>query len=63
MSRTETVVLRNQGYDAQLVEFVELEHTPKNVLIRAVRRPNNNGTRTTRAFIRLFFYGSRRGRR
>jgi SAM-dependent methyltransferase len=27
------------GYDAQLVEFVDLEHTPKNVLIRAVRRP------------------------
>lgn len=27
------------GYDAQIVEFVELEHTPKNLLIRAVRRP------------------------
>lgn len=26
------------GYEVQLVEFVELEHTPKNVLIRAVRR-------------------------
>ena len=24
------------GYDAQIVEFVELEHTPKNLLIRAV---------------------------
>jgi len=27
------------GYDTQLVEFVELEHTPKNILVRAVRRP------------------------
>lgn len=31
------------GYDAQLVEFVELEHTPKNVLIRAVRRGAPHG--------------------
>ena len=30
------------GYDVQLVEFVELEHTPKNVLIRAVRRPRRD---------------------
>jgi len=35
------------GYDVQLVEFVELEHTPKNVLIRAVRRPVT-GRRTER---------------
>ena len=27
------------GYDVQVVEFVELEHTPKNVLLRAVRLP------------------------
>lgn len=27
------------GYEVQVVEFVELEHTPKNVLLRAVRRP------------------------
>jgi SAM-dependent methyltransferase len=30
------------GYDVQLVEFVELEHTPKNVLIRAVRHPGRS---------------------
>jgi hypothetical protein len=27
------------GYDVQVVEFIELEHTPKNVLLRAVARP------------------------
>ena len=30
-------LLELAGYRTQLVEFVELEHTPKNVLIRAVR--------------------------
>ena len=35
-------LLELAGYRTQLVEFVELEHTPKNVLIRAVR-----GGRTT----------------
>ena len=27
------------GYRTQLLEFIEMEHTPKNILIRAVRRP------------------------
>jgi methyltransferase family protein len=31
-------LLRAVGYDAQVVEFVDLEHTAKNVLIRATRR-------------------------
>ena len=30
------------GYDVQVVEFVELEHTPKNVLLRAVARPGRD---------------------
>lgn len=35
-------LLEAVGYDVQVVEFVDLEHTPKNVLIRAVRRPRRN---------------------
>jgi SAM-dependent methyltransferase len=31
-------LLELAGYDVQVVEFVPLEHTPKNVLLRAVRR-------------------------
>lgn len=31
-------LLENQGYDTQLLEFIELENTPKNLLIRAVKK-------------------------
>lgn len=30
------------GYDVQVLEFIELEHTPKNVLLRAVLRPGRD---------------------
>jgi Methyltransferase domain len=33
------------GYDVQVLEFVELEHTPKNVLLRAVARPQRDRTK------------------
>ena len=29
--------LEGQGYDAQILEFIDMEHTPKNILIRAVK--------------------------
>lgn len=31
-------VLEEHGYDAQILEFIDMEHTPKNLLIRAVKR-------------------------
>ena len=29
--------LESQGYDAQILEFIDMEHTPKNILIRAIK--------------------------
>ena len=29
-------LLEEQGYDTQILEFIDMEHTPKNLLIRAV---------------------------
>lgn len=29
--------LESRGYDAQILEFIDMEHTPKNILIRAVK--------------------------
>ena len=38
--------LENCGYDTQILEFIDMEHTPKNILIRAVKtgkKKNNLG--------------------
>jgi hypothetical protein len=43
------------GYDVQVVEFVDLEHTPKNVLLRAIARPGRDTAKAAadyRAFAR-----------
>ena len=34
-------LLEEQGYDTQILEFIDMEHTPKNLLIRAVKRSGN----------------------
>lgn len=31
-------VLEYRGYRTQILEFIDMEHTPKNILIRAVRQ-------------------------
>lgn len=35
-------LLRSQGYDTDLLEFIEMEHTPKNILIRAIKKDKPN---------------------
>ena len=34
--------LEREGYETQLLEFIDMEHTPKNVLIRAVKNEERN---------------------
>ncbi len=34
-------LLESQGYKTQILEFIDMEHTPKNLLIRAVRKALN----------------------
>ena len=34
--------LEREGYETQLLEFIDMEHTPKNVLIRAVKNGERN---------------------
>ncbi len=40
-------MLESLGYETQILEFIDMEHTPKNILIRATRksgmRPKGNG--------------------
>jgi hypothetical protein len=31
-------LLTEQGYETQILEFIDMEHTPKNLLIRAVKK-------------------------
>lgn len=36
-------LLTAKGYDTQILEFIDMEHTPKNILLRAVRRGKTDG--------------------
>lgn len=38
--------LENEGYEVQVLEFIDMEHTPKNILIRAVKRDKENKGKT-----------------
>lgn len=35
-------ILEGHGYEVQILEFIDMEHTPKNILIRAVKRKGNS---------------------
>ncbi len=36
-------LLEQQGYETQILEFIDMEHTPKNLLIRAVKKQEGRG--------------------
>ena len=38
-------ILENQGYRTQILEFIDMEHTPKNLLIRAVKQGGKKDNR------------------
>ncbi|MGB2993078.1 MAG: SAM-dependent methyltransferase, partial [Paenisporosarcina sp.] len=47
-------LLKLVGYEAQLLEFIDMEHTPKNILIRAYfteKKPTTNDMKKYREFV------------
>lgn len=44
-------LLEQQGYDTQILEFIDMEHTPKNLLIRAIRKNSGMKARSARSDI------------
>ena len=34
--------LERAGYETQVLEFIDMEHTPKNILLRAVKKGKGN---------------------
>lgn len=36
-------LLESAGYDTQILEFIDMEHTPKNIMIRSIRRRRDAG--------------------
>ena len=37
--------LESVGYDVQILEFIDMEHTPKNLLIRAIKNDKKEQSR------------------
>ena len=44
-----TKILEEQGYDTQILEFIDMEHTPKNLLIRAIHRKKQSDKKKEKA--------------
>ena len=41
-------LLEASGYETSILEFIDMEHTPKNLLIRAVRKSGGDGNKQQR---------------
>lgn len=46
-------VLEILGYRVQLLEFIDMEHTPKNILIRAVKEPGRENKEVIDSYIKF----------
>ena len=50
-------LLEEQGYQVQVMEFIDMEHTPKNILIRAVKdksgKSQSTGIKETTEFLNI----------
>ncbi|RDU25098.1 class I SAM-dependent methyltransferase [Anaerosacchariphilus polymeriproducens] len=47
-------LLKSQGYSAQILEFIDMEHTPKNILIRAIKTSEKSNNRKEYETLRDF---------
>ena len=47
-------LLRSAGYEVQLLEFIDMEHTPKNILIRGIRTGNRRDSAGVRRLMEAF---------
>lgn len=46
-------VLEILGYQVQMLEFIDMEHTPKNILIRAIKTDNDNNKEAIESYIKF----------
>lgn len=50
-------LLEEHGYSVQILEFIDMEHTPKNLMIRAVKRkgmrPKTSSVETVTEFLQV----------
>lgn len=45
-------LMEAQGYDTQILEFIDMEHTPKNIMLRCIRRSRGDDNETERKYRR-----------